>query len=314
MQAIKRILKKVLTNILPFFIVKYIYRLRREDLSMGSLSYNRFQNMSFYIRKSIHSLPHDIDLVVGIPRSGMIPAYMIALFLNKPCCSITEFKNGICPENGQRSIDISNNIKKILIVDDSVLSGRALKRVKNDKCIKNMQVLYYAVFVTDISRTFVDFYGVITDKNRIFQWNYTNHSILRYSCVDIDGVLCVDPEESENDDGEAYKNFILTAKPLYVPKIKIHALVTSRLEKYRYETEVWLKNNNIEYDNLIMLNLESKEERQALHCHAQFKASIYKKDSYAKLFIESNDRQAREIARLSHKPCICVETDSLYLK
>ena len=61
-----------------------------------------------------------------------------------------------------------------------------------------------------------------------------------------------------------------------------------------------------------MLDLPDAATRQKLNFHAQFKAQIYKKDKRAKLFMESNDRQAREIAQLSHKPCICIETDSIY--
>lgn len=307
-------IKKIIINLLPLFIVKHIYKLKNKSVSMETLSYNRFQDMSFHIRKSIPQLPDDIDLVVGIPRSGMIPAYMIALFMNKPCCSLTELKNGILPENGNRQINSTNSFQKILIVDDSVSSGTAINKAKDDIKTFNIpqKILYYSVFVTENSKNFVDYYGVITDPLRIFQWNYCNHSILRNTCMDIDGVLCIDPTEEENDDGDLYRHFLLNAKPLYIPKVEIYALVTSRLEKYRYETESWLKINNVKYEKLIMLDLPDAATRQKLNLHAQFKAQIYKKDKRAKFFIESNDRQAREIAQLSHKPCICIETDSIY--
>lgn len=307
-------IKKIIINSLPFFIVKYIYKFKNKSISMEILSYNRYQDMSFHIRKSIPQLPYDIDLVVGIPRSGMIPAYMIALFINKPCCSLTELKNGILPENGNRQINSTNNLQKILIVDDSVSSGTSINKAKSDIATLNIpqKILYYSVFVTEYSKNFVDYYGAITDPFRIFQWNYCNHSILQNACMDIDGVLCVDPTEEENDDGDLYRNFLVNAKPLYIPKIEIYALVTSRLEKYRYETESWLKRNNVKYEKLIMLDLPNAAIRQKLNLHAQFKAKIYKKDKKAKFFIESNDRQAREIAQLSHKPCICIETDSIY--
>lgn len=51
--------------------------------------------------------------------------------------------------------------------------------------------------------------------------------------MDIDGVLCADPTPEENDDGEKYRHFLLNTPPLFIPKVTIGTLVTSRLEKYR---------------------------------------------------------------------------------
>ena len=48
--------------------------------------------------------------------------------------------------------------------------------------------------------------------------------------MDIDGVLCADPTPEENDDGEKYRHFLLNAPPLFIPKVTIGTLVTSRLE------------------------------------------------------------------------------------
>lgn len=63
--------------------------------------------------------------------------------------------------------------------------------------------------------------------------------------MDIDGVLCADPTPEENDDGEKYRHFLLNTPPLFIPKVTIGTLVTSRLEKYRPETEAWLQKNHV---------------------------------------------------------------------
>ena len=146
----------------------------------------------------------------------------------------------------------------------------------------------------------------------MFQWNYLNGNWINKSCFDIDGVLCVDPTEEENDDGEKYKAFLRSAKPLFIPKFKIHTLVTSRLEKYRSETELWLKEHDVDYGNLIMLNLPSKEERIRQNAHAKFKAETYAKLKDTILFVESERNQAIEIAQITGKPCICVSSDELF--
>lgn len=101
-------------------------------------------------------------------------------------------------------------------------------------------------------------------------------------------------------------NFLKNAKPLILPSYKIHSLVTSRLEKYRKETEEWLQKYNIEYENLIMLDLPSKEERQRLNAHASHKLNYYKKTN-TDLFIESDYYQAIKISKGTGKVVFCVD-------
>lgn len=281
------------------------------------LNFRNFNDLARCIKKNISILPHDIDLIVGIPRSGIIPAYMIALFLNRPVCSINEFLNNITPNHGERLIrkESKNFIKKVLIVDDSIHSGVSLNKTKEE--LRNIdtsmyQIQFLAIYARDESKHMVDYYFEILSTPRLFQWNYINHHILAKACVDIDGVLCLDPTEEENDDDENYLEFLLNTTPLYIPEYQIHSLVTSRLEKYRPQTEEWLKKHHVSYKNLYMLDLPSKAERIKQNSHATFKAEIYKKLKDTSLFIESNPRQAREIAILTQKPCICVETDEMF--
>ncbi|MDR2865422.1 MAG: radical SAM protein [Spirochaetaceae bacterium] len=277
-----------------------------------TLNYKTYENLLLDIKQNLYKIPPCIDLVVGIPRSGMIPAYMIGFALNTRVCSLDEFINGLKISHGARPIKESET--NILVVDDSLWSGNSMKAAK--KAISAIDLtgkkLYYtAVYVYPDSENIPDIALTTLPSPRMFQWNYMNHSNITQSCFDIDGVLCVDPTEEENDDGEKYRNFILNAKPLYIPHYKIHALVTSRLEKYRKETEEWLKKNNVQYEYLYMLDLPSKEDRIRLKMHGKFKAEIYKKLENTMLFYESNRDQAFEIAGLTGKTVFCAETDEL---
>ena len=285
-----------------------------------NVNYRTFQDLAVCIRNGIHKLPYDLDLIVGIPRSGMVPAYMIALMMNRPVCSIDEFIHGVKPSNGERRLndtDVGPITKKkhILIVDDSIHSGIAYRKAKErlNKCdMSSYQIEWLAVYARQETKDIPDYYFEILETPRVFEWNYLNSSIISKACFDIDGVLCVDPTEKENDDGPEYRRFLLNATPLFIPQIKIHTIVTSRLEKYRPETEAWLKAHNVQYDNLRMLDLPSKEERIRLKAHASFKAQVYGglKDTY--IFYESNREQAKEIAAITGKPCFCVETDEIF--
>lgn len=272
--------------------------------------------MSHCIRQNIAKIKEDIHLVVGVPRSGVVPAYMIALYKNIMACSLDEFISGHYGSSGiTRKLKQIDKITNVLIVDDSIKHGKSLvlvkEKIKKAKLDKKFNIKYLCIYTADTAVDLVDYYFEIVPVPRMYQWNYLNIRYNENSCFDIDGVLCVDPTEEENDDGEKYIEFLRNAKPLFIPEFTIHTLVTSRLEKYRAETELWLKKHNVKYNNLVMLNLNSKEERKRQNAHAKFKAEVYAKSDTI-LFVESNPKQAEEIARLTGKQCMCVGNDKLY--
>lgn len=284
-----------------------------EKRKPNSLEFRTFGDLAHCIRTNLHKLPSDADLVVGVPRSGMIPAYTIALFMNKRCCSLDEFLSDTEISTGARPVG-AMSIRKVLVVDDSCFSGSALARTKER--LKAVAGKYEFVFAAVYGRTEsadkLDCCLELVDGRRVWQWNYLNHSLAGSACFDMDGVLCADPTPEENDDGAKYLNFIKNAKPLYIPSYKIRAIVTSRLEKYREPTETWLREHGVQYDELVMLNMATAEERRRANCHAAFKAEAYKARERTTLFVESEERQAKEIAFLSGKDVLCVATDKLY--
>jgi uncharacterized HAD superfamily protein len=158
----------------------------------------------------------------------------------------------------------------------------------------------------------LDFYFEYIPKPRLFEWNIYHHNLVRKSAFDIDGVLCFDPTEAENDDGETYLSFLLNARPKFIPTLPIHTLVTSRLEKYRSQTETWLRKHNVIFSQLIMLDLPSKEERKRINVYAKHKADIYNNNDELVLFFESSEKQAQNIFSITGKPVFCVETNKLF--
>ena len=65
--------------------------------------YKTISELSELVRSNLYKVPHDIDLVVGIPRSGMLPAMMISLYLNKKVTDLDSFIEGRTFESGERS-------------------------------------------------------------------------------------------------------------------------------------------------------------------------------------------------------------------
>lgn len=276
------------------------------------MNYCSFSDLNEYIVNNLHRLPHNVDLIIGLPRSGMLPANLIALYLNKPYTDIDSFIRGHIYGTGERGsiIDV-DGVNKVLVVDDSINNGTALKKakVKLHDLTDRYSFMYAAIIATEKSKNLVDYYCAIVPNPRFFQWNIFHHPLyIPNACFDIDGVLCEDP--IIDDDGPIYQEYIKKAPPKYIPTAEIHTLVTCRLEKYRSITEDWLKRNNVKYKHLVMLNMNTREERLKWGKHGEFKGWVYK-NSNTVLFVESSLSQAKKIVKIAKKPVFCVETHSL---
>jgi uncharacterized HAD superfamily protein len=265
--------------------------------------------MNEIIREKISILPRDIDLIVGIPRSGMLPANLLALYLNLPYTDIHSFINGFIYGSGSRKQYFKTAApQKVLIIDDSIGSGAALKKSKKElEPIAHKYTMEFCViYASQECKDVVDYFFEIIPTPRYFEWNIFNHPGLKNACFDIDGVLCPDPTEDQNDDGQQYIDFITNTPSLHIPSCKVGAIVTSRLEKYRSQTEQWLKKHGIEYQALFMIDLPDMRARQLANNHATHKATIYAKGKYD-LFIESNLNQSLQINSLTNKPVFCTD-------
>jgi orotate phosphoribosyltransferase len=278
------------------------------------VNYRSIETLNQNIIEWIPKLPRDIDLIVGIPRSGLLAANLLALHLNLPFTDIEGFVNSRVMSAGVRCThanreDFLRKSKRVLIIDDSLFTGTQMQRVKKTIQEANLQhsIYYAAVYVAPSKQNMIDLYYEVVPMPRIFEWNFMHHGDMANWCVDIDGVLCRDPTDEENDDGEKYMHFLKTVQPLIIPTVPVGWLVTCRLEKYRDITLDWLDRRGIKYKDLFMMNLPTKDIRIAAGNHASFKASIYKRKP-ATLFIESSLIQAMEIAKLSGKYVLCTET------
>ena len=219
------------------------------------INYRSINDMNSVILGNLSRLPHDIDIVVGIPRSGLLPANLIALYINKPLADIDSFVKGDVYGHGHRRMSQENGeIRKALIVDDSIFSGTSMNEAKEklNHAVFKCEYCFLAVFVHPDSKDMVNLYCEEVSSPRVFQWNLFHHpGLIPYSFFDIDGVLCDNPPV--DDDGPQYLNYILTAAPKFIPTCEIDTIVTCRLEKYRYATETWLYNNHVRYKSNIMI-------------------------------------------------------------
>lgn len=279
------------------------------------MNYRSVEDMSQDVTRLARSLPKDIDLVVGIPRSGLLASNLLCLQLNARMTDVAGLRDRRLLSSGYRydgKVSGFDDIERVLVVDDSVDSGRQMTETKAE--IEEMdlpfEVEYGAVYVSPTGHRHVDYWADVVYNPRFFEWNMMHHPLLKQSCVDIDGVLCRDPTNEENDDGERYREFIQTVEPAVIPTEPISTLVTCRLEKYRPETEAWLDEHGIRYDRLVMMDYDSAEERQEDDRHGEFKAKVYSEGNEL-LFIESSPEQATVIADNCNKPVFSYESNEL---
>jgi uncharacterized HAD superfamily protein len=284
------------------------------------MNYRSIGDMASLVSSRTHIIDLDVDLIVGIPRSGMLAASILALHRNIKFCDINSFINntqlthGFCRKVAGRVLEYPLSAKKVLVIDDSVDSGRSMSDVKRQLSslnLKGISILYAAIYATKRGVGFVDYYFEKVAQPRLFEWNILHRKDTKSFCFDIDGILCRDPTNNENDDGMKYIHFMDSVEPLVQPTYELGYLVTSRLEKYRPQTEDWLTDNNIKYNSLYMLDLPSGDERRRLACHSDFKAQVYNSIKVSSLFIESDLKQSVNIAKKSGKYCLCLPDNQL---
>jgi hypoxanthine phosphoribosyltransferase len=239
------------------------------------------------------------SVFVGIPRSGMIPALMIGLALNRPVVDLYAYAAGVTGSHGVRGGTIPDHDGPVLVLDDSIASGAEIQKAR-ELLRDRPGIEYGAIYARTSSRDLVDIYCEIIDGRRLFQWNWMHHPILSRSCVDIDGVLCENYDRRNRD----YAEFLENAKPMFIPTVKIGALVTSRKREHRDATEKWLSRHGIIYDDLVMMKPDEPSR-------GHYKAAVYRRRDAA-LFIESSKREAETIHAVTSRPVLCVDRNKMY--
>lgn len=251
---------------------------------MNFISYAQFMKD---IEEFAKQLPR-FDAVIGISRSGLIPATYLALHWNALLSSVNTV--GMF----ERSPRIKNlEVESTLVIDDSYFTGKSMNAARE---YLGNKVKYAALYPKNNNHN-LDYYYKVVPYPRVFQWNVFHHIATRDGCFDMDGVLCRKPTQQENDYGPNYLKFLSSTKPLVIPTFELGEIITGRLEKYRPQTEAWLKRHNIKYGELFM------RPGRSINI-AAYKAECYMK-SDCSLFFEDEPQQAFVIRYLSGKNVLC---------
>lgn len=264
----------------------------------------------------------EFDAVCGLPRSGLIPATYIALRRNIRLVEISDLirqPEGAIERTWLRKSNPAIKLarpfgNRLLIVDDSSsndsLTMRTLRLQLQAQ--KSLDISYGVVYRASAASQ-VDYFYREVPMPRIFGWNWFRHWELSNALLDMDGVICEDWQHrpEQNVDPE-FMEHLNSAKPLYPPHVPVRAVVTSRLERYRRETEAWLAKHNVKYERLVMHPAATPDARRKAANYAELKGQFYASDAQARLFVESDARQAKQIAIIARKPVLCIDTMMMY--
>ena len=208
-----------------------------------------------------------------------------------------------------------DRINRVLLVDDSVDTGKtmteAIERIRTVN--SDIEITRAALIVRQDAMQRVDLYHKVIAPPRVFEWNILHRKIASYwghgvLGVDMDGVLCEDCPQGVDFDEKLYVDWIKTATPYLIPVFEIDVIVTSRLEKYREETEQWLRDNKVKYKTLRMWNVPSKNEREGQFAHYKIEQLLQLKPD---MYWESNWAQSQKIWEETRIPTLCIDEMTL---
>lgn len=269
-------------------------------------------------------LPSDTKAIVGVARSGMTPANIVATMLHLPLLAVRQTKHDVIEVGNGWRMGGSSHIatarnKKVAVIDDTVMTGNSFRHI--DKLLQKNFSDYVTcgIYVNPLATKKPDLMVHELAWPHILEWNLFN-SVLSPNCAtDFDGVLCHDCQPWQDDDGPNYSDFIANAVPRYLSrKTPIPLIITARIEKYREPTVKWLQEHGVKFGRLIMHPAKSTQERRRDDI-AAWKASHFEK--WAKkhkprpaplMFIESEPAQAKRINEITGRLVTCPSNAKVY--
>jgi hypothetical protein len=251
-----------------------------------------------------------VDLIVGIARSGLIPASVLATHLHVPLMSwdrttgLQEVGAGIRMDGYE-----AGPVRRVALVDDTAATGFIMQKAApavQDR-FPDAEIVRTVVYTRAEASPHLDLFAAVYPGLHYLEWNFVNAGHGEGAGYDFDGILCEDITADDDDDGPRYQRALTDAKPLYLPRRRtIPLIVTARGEDRREVTLDWLARHGVTCHELVMRDFPRPDESEWARVVGTWKGQRYH-DSGTTLFIESGPDQAAVIAEVSGKPVLCPE-------
>jgi len=276
----------------------------------GALSFVTYAELARDAAALAARVPRGVRAVYAVPRSGALAGAILATELHLPLGLVGAPE----PLEGRRLAELGAEVPAagpVLLVDDSWSTGGAMEAARERLRAQGVSdVVTCALYVTEAGRRALDLWQRVVSPPRIFRWNLWGSARTARVMCDLDGVLCEDPDAFD-DDGEAYRQAIASARPRCRPLGPVHSIVTNRIERWRAVTAAWLRRHGVAPGALFMQPHATAAERRAAGDYGAWKGRVYRA-SDALLFVESDEAQARRIREVSGRPVLSLETERLH--
>lgn len=280
----------------------------------------RYEELVADTRELIGKIPADASVIIGVARSGLDVASMVAKQMHLPLYAAAQNRREIvdCGSGFRISSGVRSRGPAVLI-DDTVMTGNSQRSVRPWVEERFPNLVSAAVYVNPLATEYPDIWVKDLPWPHLLEWNLFNSILSPNVAVDFDGVLCQNCRPDQDDDGPRYKEFLNGVPPLYLPRrVPIPLIVTARLSKYRPETMAWLKKHNVICKQLVMGPWKNLSERSRSNI-PKFKAEYFRKWAMSHsasppplMFVESEDWQAREIHKITGRLVVCPSSGVCY--
>jgi len=237
-----------------------------------------------------------VDCIIGVARSGMTPATIVATMLHLPLLVLRQSEGDIIGAgHGWRLGD--KEFSKPLVIDDTSCSGQSLTKVKKIVAVSGIDPEYAVVYYDKKSKEPVDYFVKELPRPHVLEWNIANSVYSSQMLWDMDGVICEDCPNYVDDD-EHYANWLTIAKPKCLPLRSKIRIVTGRREAWRPQTEAWLAKHGVDAE--IIMHPDGERTGQSVIEHKA--AAVLKYATGPVAMLESDKRQAIRIQEITGKP------------
>ena len=254
--------------------------------------------------------------IVAIPRSGMLPASIMATLTDGQLWQKT--KDRIEPVgSGLRYDRLVEDPAMVYLVDDSIWSGMAMGRAAeaiHKKWPKAHIERIALISHSDAVRKVEQFHSVY--NHHFFEWNYANGPFAGRIAWDMDGILCEDFTAGDVKTETKYLKAMWQMPTTTIRPVK-HPLtiITARPERFRLETMKWLTASRFRVENLIMAPWTD------IDGHDADKVARWKADEFNKLldektiYVESDRSLAHGIFQhIKRGTVLSVQTNEVLIK
>lgn len=216
----------------------------------GQSNFVSIETLMLWTSEWMQTVALDYDIIIGVPRCGLLVASIIAAKGGKALASTDTVSRGEL-WNSRRAISL-DCAKRVLLVDDSLGTGKTIQR--HQQAIKarypHLEVDTASMIVHRENYHMVDYYYKIIPTPLILEWEIMDEAKVDILAVNMEGVLCQPYQDSPGRNEEEYLRWVKGAKPYMIPSYHFDAVLSDRSERYRAESEEWLRIHNVQYREL----------------------------------------------------------------